>query len=95
MGAVVAFPPFAVYLVGNSLLEMGGYEPIEVTDALGEEGSAKWDEAYETVASGPGKVTAAVAGEEFRTKEAIEQDMKVFMEQVGQRQKAQVPTPST
>ena len=89
VGAVVMFPPYAIYLVGNALLEVGGYEPIEISDALGKEGSANWDSAYETVISGPGRVTAAVAGREYKDQELIKDETQVFLEKVKRRQEAE------
>ena len=86
VGAVVMFPPYAIYLVGNALLEVGGYEPIEISDALGKEGSANWDSAYEAVISGPGRVTAAVAGREYKDQELIKDETQVFLEKVKKRQ---------
>jgi len=69
VGAVVAFPPYAIYLLGNAALSLSGYEPIEFSNALPEAPREQWRSVYEGVTESPGRVTAAIAGEEFRSKE--------------------------
>lgn len=66
VGACVLFPPYALYLLMNYGLEASGYEPLYVTDALPEGPRDGVKEVYREVTSVPGKVTSAVAGEEFR-----------------------------
>ena len=69
IGAIVAFPPYAIYVAGNSLLEIGGYDQLRFSDALPEEERDHWNHFYDSVTAGPGRVSAAVAGREFRTRE--------------------------
>ena len=76
VGGVILFPPYAIYLLGNAALSLSGYEPLSVSDALPEEEGKAYREAYDSVTSGPGRVAAAVAGKEFRTKEVIKEDYK-------------------
>lgn len=66
VGSVVLFPPYAAYLLGNTVLEYSGYEPMEISSALPDTGRESWKQMYETVTSAPGRVVAAVAGEEYR-----------------------------
>jgi len=68
VGACVAFPPYAIYVLGNAGLTMAGYEGLYVTDALPEETRDGVREGYGHIASIPGRVTSAVADEEFRDK---------------------------
>lgn len=79
VGTVVAFPPYAIYVLGNGALSLAGYKPLHVTDALPEPGKEGWNSIYDTVTSGPGHVTAGLASKEFREKDVINQDMKDFM----------------
>ena len=72
-GAIFAFPPYAIYVVGNGVLSLSGYKQIRVTNALPEEERDAWNSAYDTVTSGPGRMTAAMAGKEFRTKEVAKE----------------------
>ena len=74
-GAVIAFPPYLVVVLGNAALSLGGYEPITVSGLLPEETGKEWAETYDSVASSPGRLSAAVAGREFRTREVIKDDM--------------------
>ena len=82
IGASVLFPPYAVYVLGNSALEMGGYERIEVTDALPEEDKRGWDDFYRDVTSVPGRAAAVASGEEYRTpEEGVERIKKILKEE--------------
>ena len=67
VGAVVAFPPYAIYLLGNAVLSFSGYEPVTVSSLLPEETGKAWSDSYDTVVSGPGRFVAAAAGHEYRT----------------------------
>jgi hypothetical protein len=66
VGATVAFPPYGALLLTNFALSASGYETIGVSSVLNEESKQTWNESYSTVVSGPGRVVAAVAGEEYR-----------------------------
>lgn len=76
IGGVILFPPYAVYLIGNAALSLSGYEPLSVADALPEKEGEAYREAFDSVAAGPGRFAAAVAGKEYRTKEVIKEDYK-------------------
>ena len=81
LGLIYAAPPYAIYLLGNAIASLAGYEPLEVTDALPKEEEEQWDSFYDTVTSGPGRVSAAVAGKDFRTREVIKADYERFIKQ--------------
>lgn len=72
VGAVVAFPPYAIYLVGNAGLAMFGQEPLYVTDLLPEAPREGYLTVYDAVTSVPGMVTSTIAGEEFRTPKRLQ-----------------------
>lgn len=72
IGAVIAFPPFAIALIGNAGLSLSGYEPVTVAKILPEPVGNAWKEGFSTVVSAPGKVSAAVAGEEFRSDDLLD-----------------------
>ncbi len=78
-GTVAVFPPFAVWVLGNAALSLGGYEPLRVSDALPEESKEAWVNTFDDVTSGPGRVSAALAGEEFRTKEVAKEKLKQYI----------------
>jgi hypothetical protein len=65
----ITFPPYAIYLLGNGLLNLSGYEPFEITAALPEEPRAMWGSAFEAVTSIPGNAAASLAGREFIDRE--------------------------
>lgn len=81
-GAIVVFPPYALYLLGNSVLSMSGYEPIYITDALPDDERRAFDSAYADLTSAPGKLNAAIAGKEFRTVERVDQSLKKYTNEV-------------
>lgn len=72
-GGIFVFPPYALYLLGNAALSYSGYEPLYVSNALPEDAKASWNQTYETVTSAPGKLNAAIAGEEFRSQDLIKE----------------------
>ena len=74
VGGTILFPPYGIYVLGNSLLSLSGYEEIRITDALPEEERKSWDEIYTSVTSAPGKVAAAMAGSEFRSEETKQRE---------------------
>jgi len=78
VAGVVVFPPYAIYLLGNGLISALGYEPLYVTDALPDKERDDYNEAYESVTSVPGRLTAAVASEEYRSSDVIKERMERF-----------------
>jgi hypothetical protein len=72
-GAIFAFPPYAIYVVGNGVLSLSGYKQIRVSNALPEEERESYNSAYDSVTSAPGRMTAAIAGKEFRNKEVAKE----------------------
>ena len=72
VGAVVLFPPYAIYLVGNAGLAMFGQDPLYVTDLLPEEPREGYLTVYDAVTSVPGMLTSTVAGEDFRVPERLQ-----------------------
>lgn len=79
-GTAVLFPPYAIVLLGNAVLSLSGYEPITVSRMLPDEAGKAWGEAYDGVVSGPGRVSAAIAGEEFRSQELIDTSINNILE---------------
>jgi hypothetical protein len=78
-GTVFLFPPYALLLVGNLALSLTGYEPITVSRMLPENLGNVWSDAYDGVASGPGRAVAAVAGEEYRTREVNRENVNKYL----------------
>jgi hypothetical protein len=83
VGAIVVFPPYAIYVLGNSLLSMSGYEPLYVSNLLPDDERAEFNEMYDEVTTAPGRVSAALAGKEFRSKEVASQRMKAIVSEDG------------
>ncbi len=83
IGTAVIFPPYLIYLLGNAALSISGYEPITVSKMLPDEAGKNWSATYDTVTSGPGKVAAAIAGEEFRTDELAKGRIKKVLDSVS------------
>ena len=83
IGTAVVFPPYAIYLLGNALLSVSGYEPVTVASLLPEEQGKTWSRTYDSVVSGPGKVVAAVAGREYRSRDVAEEKMRTVLESIS------------
>lgn len=79
VGTAVAFPPYLIYLVGNAVLSISGYEPLSVARALPDETGKAWSETFDEAVSGPGRVVAAVAGEEYRNREVAREGLKKYI----------------
>lgn len=75
-GTVFLFPPSALYFLGNAALDLSGYEPIRISNALPEAPKESWDKLYDGVTAGPGKLSAALAGREFITRERAKEIVK-------------------
>jgi len=79
VGVAILFPPYALYLVGNAILSVSGYEPVTVSSLLPEEEGKKWGDTVDTVMSGPGRMVAAMAGREARSREVTEEKMRQIL----------------
>ena len=79
VGVAIAFPPYALYLIGNAILSLSGYEPVTISSMLPEEEGKSWSATVDTVMSGPGRVVAAMAGHEARSREVNEENMRQLL----------------
>jgi hypothetical protein len=84
VGTVVVFPPYALYLLGNAVLSLSGYEPVTVASLLPEKQGKAWSRTYDSAVSGPGKVVAAMAGHEYRSREVGDEKMRALLERINQ-----------
>ncbi|MCO6431697.1 MAG: hypothetical protein J5J00_12635 [Deltaproteobacteria bacterium] len=86
-GSIFVFPPYALYVVGNGILTISGYEPLYITDALPQSEKEGFNDIYDSVTGAPGRFTAAVAGKEYRTEEAAKQRLhSLLSEEADQAQ---------
>lgn len=79
VGSVVAFPPAAIYWLGNVALSAAGYEPIGVSSVLPEDEKAQWNGIYDGISGAPGRVSAAIAGKEFITREHAKERLDKYL----------------
>jgi hypothetical protein len=93
VGAIYMFPPYALYVVGNSVLSYAGYEPLYVTNLLPAEEKREVSSFYDKLTAAPGKVSAALAGKEYRTKESATARIKLITEPEAERERAPAPGP--
>ena len=71
IGGIILTPWYAIYVVGNGIISVAGYEPPYVTNLLPNETKAEYDSGYNFVTSGPGRATSLVAGTPYRDEETI------------------------
>lgn len=83
VGTAVVFPPYALYLLGNAVLSVSGYEPVTISSLLPEEDGKQWSETYNTFVSGPGRVVAAMSGHEYRSPEVAEQRLSAVFRDIN------------
>lgn len=79
IGTAVIFPPYIIYLLGNTALSLSGYEPVTVSSMLPEEEGRAWSNGYDTLVSGPGRMVAAVAGHEYRSREVAQEKLRMAL----------------
>jgi hypothetical protein len=79
VGTVAVFPPYLAVVIGNAALSLSGYETVGVSTALPEDKRDWWEDFYDGLVSGPGRLAAAIAGEEYRTKEVARQRLEPFL----------------
>lgn len=82
VGAVVLFPPYVLYLLGNAALSVSGYQPITVSSLLPEEDGKQWAETYDKMVSGPGRVVAAMTGHEYRSQEVADERLRAVFSNI-------------
>lgn len=82
VGTVVVFPPYAIYLLGNAVLSLSGYEPVTVASMLPDEHGKQWSDTYDHIVSGPGKMVAAMTGHEYRSREVGEHRLQVVLKDI-------------
>ena len=75
-GSIFLFPPYGLLILGNAIAEINGYEPVWLSDALPEEERDEWRSVYRHAAEAPGRTSATLAGEEFRTKEIAKERIR-------------------
>jgi hypothetical protein len=86
VGTVVLFPPYAVYLIGNAALSLSGYEPVTVSSLLPAAEGKQWSDTYDSVVSVPGKVVAAMAGHEYRSRQVADQRIRTVINDINSQQ---------
>lgn len=75
-GAIFAFPPYGLLVLGNLALNGMGYESVGFTNLLPEEARNDYLKVYDGVTSVPGQITSKIAGKEFVTKEKALENIK-------------------
>lgn len=80
IGTIVVFPPYALWVLGNAALQLSGEEPVEVSKMLPEESGKIWKNTYDEIVSVPGRTTAAVVGEEYRTQEVARNRIEAVLD---------------
>jgi hypothetical protein len=91
IGTSVLFPPYALVLVGNAVLSLSGYEPVGVSSFLPEDAGDAWSGGYDEVVSAPGRVVAAVAGKEFRSRKVAREKLRHVLDLI-EKEQAQADT---
>jgi len=77
-GAIYIFPPYGLYVLGNSLLSFTGYEPLYVSNLLPDEEKKQFNFFYDNLTSAPGRVNAAIAGKEYRSQDVVRHRLEKY-----------------
>lgn len=78
VGSIVAFPPAALYWIGSVAAGAAGYET-GVSAVLPEEERAQWNGFYDDISGAPGKLSAAMAGREFISRDLAKERLQKFI----------------
>lgn len=87
MGAVAIYPPYVAVVVSNLALDLAGYDTIGLGLLLQDDSEEKWDTAYDTFISGPGRVSSLMAGTPYRTRAEVEARSKELLQHAMARMK--------
>jgi len=74
VGTAVVFPPYALYLVGQAVTRMAGYEPYTISDAIPEPLHSPSMVVYEGVTDAPGLLNSFLFGEQFQGEDGRDSD---------------------
>ncbi|MCB0320198.1 MAG: hypothetical protein KDD60_04675 [Bdellovibrionales bacterium] len=85
VAGIVAFPPYALVLLGNSILSLAGQEPLSISQVLPEKTKQEYRTVMDNLYSGPGLVVSGAAGEEYRDRQAAEAKWEEFVTSVEKR----------
>lgn len=79
---MIAFPPYAVVVAGNSALSLAGYKPLSIKRVLPDDVAKGYTEATDTIYSGPGRVVAGVSGNQYRKRDEVKERWNQFAKKV-------------
>lgn len=79
LGTIAVFPPYAALLLGNAALSLNGYEELWPSDLLPEADKKEWQSAYSGLCSVPGRISADLAGEEYRDEALARERLERFL----------------
>jgi hypothetical protein len=82
VGTTLLFPPYALYVLGNAIISVSGYEGFYVSDLLPDPDREQYNSFYDTVTSGPGRMAAAMGGEEFRNREIVKESFTKIKKEI-------------
>lgn len=95
VGGIMIFPPYAAVIAGNSILGLAGYEGLRIRSVLPQDSQEDYDIILEQFTSGPGRLAAAIADEEFRSGDEVrERWRRKVSEMKARRGVADPPQPS-
>ncbi len=75
VGTAVLFPPYALFLLGNVAISASGYEPLGVSTLLNNDAKEKWQSHYSDFVSGPGRIGAMIADEDYRDRKIAKEKL--------------------
>ena len=79
VGTAIVFPPYLIAIIGNGALELAGYEPLSISQAMPEPVRENYVAGRDAVIGAPGMAAAAIAGEEYRTQSMAKDAIKSAM----------------
>jgi hypothetical protein len=80
IGGIVIWPPYAIYVLGNSAISLSGYNRLHVTNLLPEPIKDSYNTGYDFITSGPGRLAASIGEQEYRNQDVIKKRYRKILE---------------
>ena len=92
IAGIAAFPPYAIALLGNSLLSLAGYEQISIKKVMDNETREGYGETADVIYSAPAKLLSFITGNDYRDRGEIKKRWVEVVDRLDS-QRAEHPHP--
>ena len=76
-GAII-FPPYTLFVLTNALIQASGGQALGLSRVLDEDKRSTWERIYAGIVGVPGRLSAAIAGKEYRSGDFASKQAKIL-----------------